>query len=185
MSAYEIIRSSFRFPRANASLTREQALLWVRDWLQCFTLRKACFPNRHFVSSVRKRNKLPGIYRAVSSKFDQKAFKNILKVLLSIPNFSSIILNCLMFPIRQKNFFTKLLNFWYRTPLRIKVHTTYKYRKDLESSIEYTTSPNSPFLRLFLVFTPQVQRVYVGHKKAAIKIHFRGTHRYLGNTWFT
>ena len=30
--AYEIIRSSFRFPRANASLTREQALLWVRDW---------------------------------------------------------------------------------------------------------------------------------------------------------
>ena len=31
MSAYEIIRSSFRFPRANASLTREQALLWVRD----------------------------------------------------------------------------------------------------------------------------------------------------------
>ena len=32
MSAYEIIRSSFRFPRANASLTREQAFLWVRDW---------------------------------------------------------------------------------------------------------------------------------------------------------
>ena len=32
VSAYEIIRSSFRFPRANASLTREQALLWVRDW---------------------------------------------------------------------------------------------------------------------------------------------------------
>ena len=26
------LQSSFRFPRANASLTREQALFWVRDW---------------------------------------------------------------------------------------------------------------------------------------------------------
>ena len=61
--------------------------------------------------------------------------------------------------------------------LKVKVHTS------IEKTYIYH-QPNNPFLRLFLVFMPQVQRVYVGHKKAAIKTHFRGTHRYLGNTWF-